>query len=305
MKWFNMSFYYFKHCLMLGIILFCFNKGYCQNYIDIFRLDYSSNNAIQYKLGGGKSNLREFLADLAIPIKISTKANLIGGLVVENIDVSPFAFQNEISVYTVGLKIGINRTYNEKWSATYMLLPKASSELNSINTRDFQIGCAVLAKCSINKNFNYKIGIFYNSDLFGAFVTPLLGVYFQKNKYEVNLLLPRMGDVNYSINPNLKLGLRFNGTIRSFNINDQHGNSQYLQIANSDIGPYIGYSYRRLNIQAMVSQSFGRYYRVYNSDDKIDLSLSVFRFGDNRQQLNTDLKDGVIYKISAFYRIGF
>lgn len=305
MKRFNRSFYNFRDCLILGLIVFCFCSGLCQNYIDIFRLDYSGNNAIHYKLGGAKSNLREFIADLTIPIKISTKVNLISGLVLENVDVSAFAYQNKISVYTLGLKFGINRTYNEKWSATYILLPKASSELTNIKNRDFQLGFAALAKCAINKNFNYKIGIFYNSDLFGTFITPLLGVYFQKNKYEVNLLLPRMGDVNYSIRPNLKIGLRFNGTIRSFNIHDLLGNAQYLQIANSDIGPYIGYSYKRLNIQAMVSQSFGRYYRVYNSDDKIDLGLSVFRFGDNRQQVNTDLKDGVIYRISAFYRIGF
>ena len=43
-------------------------------------------------------------------------------------------------------------------------------------------------------------------------------------------------------------------------------------------------------------------YEVYAVEDKIDLGVSAFSFGDNRELLNPEIAGGIFLKFEAIYR---
>jgi hypothetical protein len=62
---------------------------------------------------------------------------------------------------------------------------------------------------------------------------------------------------------------------------------------------------KSIYLNTKVGYAISRNYKVFHADDKIDLALTSFYFGDNRTQLNERFKDGAIFKIELLYRIHF
>ncbi len=290
--------------VLIGAGAFLHTTGFSQNFIDLLRIEFASSPGNAFKSGTGSSDIQEWTADVTVPIVFSAKNTLLTGFLYEHIDASLYAHQQKVSVSTLNLKLGLNQTYSETWSASYILLPKFSSDLKQYNAADFQFGVAALFKRVKSQNLNFKFGVFFNTDRFGPFVTPLLGFYYQKEKWEANILLPRTVDINYRAARSLRLGLRFNGSIRSFNLNLPFNNTeQYLAISNTEISTYLGWSFGRINCVGSIGYSIGRNYRTYARDDRIDLSISLIKLGDERQQLNSDIQDGLVFKLAAMYRL--
>jgi hypothetical protein len=52
----------------------------------------------------------------------------------------------------------------------------------------------------------------------------------------------------------------------------------------------------------MAGVSLGRSFREYQTGDKIDFGLSLFRFGDDRVPLNRDFEDGAFGRVEVAYR---
>ncbi|MBK8967491.1 MAG: hypothetical protein IPM36_12650 [Lewinellaceae bacterium] len=293
------------YCICLfSLGMFKVSPGIAQNYIDLFRADYTGSTGNAFEPGPGTSNIREWLVDANIPVPISKNNTILTGFQFEHIRVSVYPQEQAVAVKTLGLKLGLNQRYSNKWSGSYFLFPKFASDLQRYKSADFQFGIAVLFKLTQQENLHFKFGALYNTDLFGPFVTPLLGLYFQQAKWEANVLLPSMVDLNYRLVAALKVGLRFNGMIKSFNLNTNfNGMQQYLARANNEIGGYLAWSFGKVHLIGMIGYSIGRSYRTYARDDRINLGLSAIRLGDDRTQLNPDFKDGLVYKLSVLYRL--
>lgn len=290
--------------LLIAVVALWRTPGFGQQYIDLLRVEYSSGNGNDFKSGPGSSDVHEWMADATVPVVLSSKSTFLTGFLYEHINVSLYADQPAVSVSTLNLKLGLNQTYSDQWSASYLLLPKVSSDLKQYKGDDFQIGVAALWKYTKSKNLNFKFGALYNSDRFGPFFTPLLGLYYQHEKWEINALIPRSADINYHLTRSLRLGLRFNGSIKSFNLNEAfHGIAQYVSTVNTEIGAYLGWALGRINLIGGLGYTLGRNYRTYAQDDQIDLAISVIKLGDNRTQLNSDFKDGPVFRLAAVYRL--
>jgi hypothetical protein len=278
-------------------------SGSAQNYIDLLRIEYSGSMGNDFDSGPGAADIHQWVVDATIPIPLTEKNTLLTGMLFESTQTTLYPEQEKSSFYTLNLKLGLNKKYSETWSASYLLLPKLSSDLQKIGNNDFQFGAAALLKFTKNKNLNFKFGAFYNSDNFGPFISPLAGLYFQDNKWEYNILLPRTVDINYQIVAPLKLGLRFDGYIKSFNLNDQfQGKAQYLVQSNNEVGFYLGWSLGRIDLLGMLGHSIGRNYRTYEQGDELGAAIFAIKLGDDRTQLNTDFKDGLVFKTSLIYR---
>lgn len=278
-------------------------SGFAQNYIDLLRIDYSVGTGNDFETGPGTSDVKEWVIDATIPIVLSEHSVFLTGFLFENVSVTPYAGQGELSVYTLNLKLGINRVYSDTWSATYFILPKLSSDMKKLSRKNSQIGLVSLFKYSKGTSLNYKFGIYFNTELFGPFIVPLTGIYYQSMRWETNILIPTTVDISYRVVNSLKVGLRFNGFIKSFNLNDSfNGLQQYLSKSNNEIGGYIGWVQGRVNLLAMVGHSMGRSYRTYEQGDRLGLAISAIKLGDDRTPLNTDFNNGLVFKISILYR---
>ena len=185
-----------------------------------------------------------------------------------------------------------------------MTLPKISSDFEAFGKNDFQVGFLSLFKKTKNINLNYKFGAYFNTELFGPFVVPIAGVYYKKNKWETNLLLPLSFDVNYQLAEPFRIGLKFSGFQKTFHLNTLYnGMDQYVTKANNEVGGYLSFTYKNIYFVGMIGHSIGRNYRTYEVGDQLNLSISVIKIGEEQKQLNTDFEDGFVFKTSVFYRL--
>lgn len=291
--------------LSIFITLFTFIHASAQNYIDLAKLSYSNTPLNKFDSSQSSTQLQEIKGDLTAPIVINEKITFITGASYQSVSASFDVNRSKETMTSILLKLGTNIKHNEKWSGTYMLLPKIASDFNAIGTNDFQFGGLVLLKYTKTKNLNYKFGLYTNTEFFGHFLVPLFGFYYlnSSEKFEAKVLLPRTVDLNYSIYKNMRLGIDFKGLIGSYNLNSpiEKENQDYLLKLTNDIYSYFQYAFKSgINIQLGVGRTLGRSYRRYN--EKVSFAIPLVNFNDNRTQLNTDFSDGWLFKAGLFYR---
>jgi hypothetical protein len=282
------------------------NSVTAQKYIDLFKSDLAVSPSNTFDTVTAKTHLLEMNGDLTIPVMVNDRLAFLTGVAYENISVSFDPNRRSESVTGLSLKLGANYKYNSKWSGTYMLLPKISSDLKNISSRDFQLGGAVLMKYRKSDHLNYKFGLYANKELFGTFVVPMVGFYYldPSEKFEAKVLLPLSVNLDYSISKRFSAGLNFKGQVRSYNLNRPSDKvaDRYLVKSTNDACTYVRYGMKNgINFQLSVGHSVGRSYRVYN--EKVKLGMPLFYFGDEREQLNADFSDGFLFKVGVSYRL--
>ncbi len=279
-----------------------------QNYIDLVKFEYAGSSVNTFDSSETTTSLYELNGDITIPLVINDKLTLLPGFTYEKIVASFNPNRNEESLTGMTLKLGVNVTHNEKWSGTYLVLPKISSDMNELSKRDMQVGGVALIKYTKSAHLNYKFGVYGNGELFGPFIVPIFGMYYLSptDKFEAKILLPLSVDLNYSISSSSRFGMNFKGQIRTYNVNtpiDAEPN-RYLVRSTNELFSYFQYGLKNgINLQLGVGRSIGRTFRMY--DEKIKFGLPLVYFGDNRTQLNTDFSDSWLYKASVFYRLKF
>ena len=78
--------------------------------------------------------------------------------------------------------------------------------------------------------------------------------------------------------------------------------STYLSVNENQIGSYLDYNFKNFHLNFFGGYSFMSSYKIFSDQDRTDLSLFMLKFGDNRNQLNDDLKNGFVIKGSVYYR---
>lgn len=291
-------------------VFFCFHLSQAQNYIDLATVQYQHSAPSQFDSSAEKTDISEFSFSFTLPIVLSEKTVFITGGTINKytLDMVPNGPSTTISTYL--FKAGFNINHSEKVTGTYLLLPKLASDFESdVNSNDFQFGALALLKFKRNENFKYKAGLYANPDLFGTFFVPILGLYSNTKKWEIDLTIPVSAKATYRVNESWRLGGDFQAIVKSFNLHrnfypttSQTG--QYVHQATNEIAAFVSHEFKPgIILKGQVGYSIGRSYRVYNNPDKIDFGISAFKFGDNRNQLNSDFSDGMVFRAQLTYRL--
>ena len=296
-----------KYFLLFRLLL-AGTFAFSQNYVDILKVNASSTPNNTFDSSATKTKLNEALVDLTVPLKINQDLSVVTGLIYENLQTKLFSDGITKNFGSTSLKIGFNKQLTEKWSTTVVALPKIASDYNSYNHRDFQLGGIALFKYKKRDNLNFKTGLYYNTELFGPFFVPMLGFYYQSpnKKLEANILLPLQADVNYQVLPFMNVGCNFNGQIRSYHLNhvtDANPNT-YVTKSTNELFAYVKFNItKNINIQTKLGQSFGRTYKVYDEQDKVNFGLPATFIGNKREQLNSNFSNGMIFQVALTYRL--
>jgi len=284
--------------------LFCGLQA--QDYVDLAKFHYQSTGDNKFDSSNNTTKIDELSLDVTLPLKLNDKTAILTGFAINKFTMDLTEFGDNTSVSSYLLKAGLNINHNEKWNGTYLLLPKLASDfVGESQSQDFQIAAAALLKYQKNPNMRYKIGLYYNSEIFGTFIVPLFGFYYKKNKFEANLTLPSVADANYRLNDNLFVGMNFRGVVKTFNLTQSYQSlgQEYLGRNTNEVMAYLGYEFNNgLIIKGQIGYSIARSYRIYEENDKMDWAISVFRFGDDRVQLNSDFADGLLFRAQMVYR---
>jgi len=288
-------------------LLFVASRASAQNYVELAKFYYNNSAANYFENSNSSTRIEELGADITLPILVNNTDAFLTGLVYERTQVRLFESEPEETISILGLRVGLSKKHSDKWTGTYLLIPKIASDFESITRKDFQIGVIALMKYTKRENLNYKLGAYYSSEFFGPMFVPLFGLYYlsPNEKFETNLTLPFMVDANYKLHDRINIGINFFGQVRSYHLSQipQKSNEGYVVKASNDLFSYLKLNLSKsVSIQTKVGYSIGRSYRVYDESDKITFGSILVRVGDDRQQLNTDFSNGLTYQAALLYR---
>ena len=296
-----------KYYILLRLLL-ASAVAVSQNYIDVLKVTASTTSNNQFDSSATNTKLNELLVDLTVPVKINNTSAILTGVIYESIQTKLFADGNPKNFGSSTLKLGFNKQLNQRWSATVLALPKMASDYNSFNSSGFQLGGIALFKYKKNDNLNFKTGLYYNTESFGPFFVPMLGVYYQSpnKKFEANIMLPLQADVNYKVLPFMNVGCNFNGQVRSYHLNHvtDANPSTYVTKSTNEVFGYLKFNITKsISLQTKIGQSFGRTYKIYDEKDKVTVGLPATFIGNKRQQLNSNFSNGMIFQMTLLYRL--
>lgn len=291
--------------LIISFLLFCSSIGNSQDYIDLFNAEYQNTPLNDFKEDSSGTGVQGVSINALAPIKINSKFAILADFTYDHTRLKYDPIGTEINAIGFSFKAGANINHNDKWSGTYVVIPKWASNENKMESKNFQLGAATILKYKKSENLKYIFGAYYNKEFFGPFTTPLFGFYYKKNRLEAHVMLPAVTDINYEIAKNTSLGFHFRSIAKSYNFSSSSADLEenYIVQMSNELSLYLGKKIcNSILIKAYLGHSIGRSYRVYSQGDKMDLGLSAFRIGDDRLQLNKDFKNGLYFRFGLTYR---
>ena len=288
-------------------LLFLFSsllsKG--QQYVDVLSLSYGLSPETGFENEDGTSRINHADINLTLPIPINDRTNLIIGFtgILNRLRLDPAATEHN-TLYNINSPIGINRIYANGWSGTHVLMPRLSSSFE--NSRlGFQLGTAHLLQKNYSPARSFTFGLYMNTEEQGLLLVPLLGYYYLSpdESWEFNLLLPARADINHGLSPGLRIGLTYDGLGSSYAIDSEQFGKAYVQRISNELATYFRVDLSKSFLLAFrAGYSFFRSYRVYDSEDRVNISIGNIFFKDPRSILNTSIKDGFLFKVRLIYR---
>lgn len=138
-----------------------------------------------------------------------------------------YQFENEqLSTKYIGL--GLPVFYIHQWknttlktSAGFIVRNNHIGEPTS-GKESFQYGGVLLNTFGKKENFKIKFGVYANTEFYGLYITPLLGLDWRVNK-KLNVfgVLPSNMNVEYKLYQVVHTGIAFKGSIASYRIEDE------------------------------------------------------------------------------------
>ena len=292
--------------LRRNLLILFFLPAFCfgQEYVDIVKINYSETLKNEFKGVEGNTNVKAFEVKFTLPIPINERHAFITGADFVNNNLQFFPYAERTSLYSTTLKLGIASSWNEKWGTTVVLLPKLASDYKQISGDDLYLGGLALLKYGKKKNLLYRVGIYGSQEAFGFFTTPILGFYYlsPNNKFEMDMSLPITADVNYNFGI-ATLGMDYSGISRSFKVHYTDSPTLYADVSAVELSGYLQFNIVKDQILLRSKLGYSNNdFEVYQENDQIDLGLSAFDIGDDRDQLNPSLKGSLFFKFEMLYR---
>lgn len=297
----------FKLSILLGSLFFA---GQAQNYVDIANFSYTNTTSNNFENSTAHTNIEEFGLDVIFPIVINEKTVVLTGFSGNRTTLKLDANATNKALNSFSLNLGLKYMFSEKWSGTFVIIPKMASDNGAITNEDLQLGVLPLFTNTKKENLKYKYGMYVNTEKYGILIVPIIGMYYLSNnqKFEANLTLPITADINYSVFDKTSVGMKFYGLGTTYNLDEPIYNrsNAYVAKTSNELFAYLRFQLTKsIYLNTNIGYAIGRSYKVFDANDKVDFGLSSLYFGDNRVQLNENFDNGAIFKIELLYRIHF
>lgn len=301
-----------KKIILLLTFCACLSFSYAQDYVDIvkFSVNNTSLGTLQ-EVNQPNSNknfetsVNNVNFELYYPKKLSEKVVLLTGLTAENtrLNLSEGAIRTGLTM--TRLNLGIKYQHSEKWSGTYILLPKIASDFNSLGSNDFQIGALAIVDYQYSKAYKIKFGLYSSTENHGSTLTPLIGLWHRSknNKFYINATLPIRMDANYALTKKLSIGSDLLTSIKSYNLS-QFKSNFYVQEESIRFALYtaLGLMDNSLILRGKIGFDTTDY-GLFNSNEKVGVQVLTFPLsGDKRNRRNTEFDSSLYVGFDAIYR---
>ena len=208
-----------------------------QEYVDLFKIAYGQTLKNEFKEVDESTTVNSFDSGLTLPIPINGNHAFITGFDFSFSRLQLFPEAEFTNLFSTTLPIGLASKWSDKWSTTFVLLPKIASNYRSIVSDDFYLGAIALLKLKKNENLLFRFGFYGSQEAFGLFTTPIFGWYYNSpnNRFEMDISLPIAADINYKLG-NTTLGMDYFGIGRSYNVHYANAPTLYADLSSLEIG---------------------------------------------------------------------
>lgn len=259
-----------------------------------------------------KSKAKEYgaMASLVAPIKMNEKSIWYNSLnyfyfhVVNDEDMPP-EIMNPIDLHGIILRTGLYKKFSKDRAIQVFLAPRLMSDFKNIDIDHFQLGVMFLYEKKFRDGLKIGFGALYNREFFGPNLVPLVNLDWQiSERWSVTGLFPIYGKVKYKVNEKLSAGISHFGFVTTFRLGDPAYEGDYIERQSIDESLFARYQlFGNIFLEGRFGYALGRSYAQYEADQKVDFSLPLLSFGDNRIQKNVSFHDGLIASIRFIYNV--
>ena len=242
-------------------------------------------------------NYKHFVAGISVPLLIKKDSSkVIFGAFTERWAITA----NDIkdvpnAVQALFLPVSYVKPVSKKWFIAATLIPRWNGNANEVFKNSFQFGVSFIASYKKATNLTYRVGVYYNSEFFGPFIIPLVGIDWKLSAKD-NLfgILPQILTYEHKVSNRFYWG------------------AEYRMYNNTYRAGYLSYSlmpiFMRINeMQLLLSADV---YLTKKIVFNIEAGHSIFRhirlgLDDARKNYYADEKvnDGFLIKAGLLYRI--
>jgi len=285
-----------RNLLFLFLILFIIcTKTFAQPFVDVMNFNYQTFSTNYKDTTRWKNKIDNYFLNLFIPKEFKNGNTLLIRINSEMMN-STFSPDSSYSKQLAAVSIPLGFMFvskNKKWKTVAMVVPKIASDFrdNAMTDYNYQLGGIFIENFQIKENVKLKLGLYYNSEAFGNFFMPLVGVDWKINK-RINLygILPSNYKLEFNIIKNrLYTGLCFKSATRSYRLS-KGNNYDYVRYDEEEIKLFIdcfvakkilvfaeaGYTLGKSPIQYMYNTKDIAYYNPIYSPTK---PYMLFNFG--------------------------
>lgn len=275
-----------------------------QDYVDIVKLSVNNSNLgnieDDYETSVNNTNF-----ELYYPKQLSEKLVLLAGLTAENTKLNLTQGAERTSLTMTRLNLGFKYQHSEKWSGTYVLLPKIASDFDNIGSNDFQFGALAILDYQYSESYKLKFGLYSSTENHGATLTPIVGLWHRSkdNKFYINATLPIRMDANYALTKNFSVGSDLLTSIKSYNLSEFNSNA-YVQEESIRFAFYAALGLMDNSIILRGKIGFDTTdYGVYDSNEKVGVQVLTFPLSsDKRTRFNAEFDSALYLGFDTIYR---
>ncbi len=201
------------------------------------------------------------------------------------------------NLYSIGMPLGVQlQSKNEKWKFAGIVIPKINSDFADNLDYDYQIGGIGLVTRVFNPKFQLRGGLYYNSDCWGHFFMPLLGVDWKvSDKFRMYGTLPGNYRFEFTLGKKIYTGIGFRSAQRSFRIQKKY-DDDFVRVRENQLKIFFeGFVFGKVLIGFDVYRSIG-----YNL---ISYDYFETKSPTNRPAVFSKSKDNFGATINFAYRI--
>jgi len=224
---------------------------------------------------------------------------------VNNDEDTPPEIVNPIDIHGIILRTGLYQKFSEDRGLQIFLAPRFMSDFNNVDIDHFQMGALVMYEKKYREGLKMGFGAMYNQEFFGPYLVPLVNLDWKiSEKWSIVGLFPVYGKVKYQVNERFSAGWSHFGLITTYRLGGPEYQGDYIERKSIDESLFARYKlFGDIYVEGRIGYALGRSYAQYEADQKVDFSIPLVGFGDERVQKNVSFHDGVIASLRFVYSI--
>ncbi|MBT3384414.1 MAG: hypothetical protein HN778_09855 [Prolixibacteraceae bacterium] len=300
-----------KRLAALSIIMSLSITCISQNSLDILYLSgrYGFPQSYENTYNGEASEFGTSLS-LTVPVPISQNTIWYNSLnhFYFSVDGDPNIPVTEINPITLNgfiLRTGLYQKFGDGKGIQLLFAPRFMTDFKNADGNCFQLGGVFMYENVFSKQLTMSFGAMFNQELFGPYVVPIVNLSWQlSEKWYIKGLLPVTLKINYLVNENLTIGFSHFGLVTSYYLGDEKFKGDYIERQCIDLSLFARQKlFGNFYLEGKAGRTFGRGYKQFAGDQKVDFSLPLIGFGDERIVKNVAFKDGFFIDMGIVYNI--